>query len=57
MKGHSTTPCLPQSEMETTGALFDKRFDPIEAELRGRARAFLQAMLEHRFGRQQLAAV
>jgi putative transposase len=41
-----TTPCLPQSEIETTGQLFDNWFDPIEAGLRDRAREFLQAMLE-----------
>jgi putative transposase len=41
-----TTPCLPQSEIETTEPLFDGWFDPIEAGLRDRAREFLQAMLE-----------
>jgi putative transposase len=46
MTSHSTTPCLPQSEIETTGQLFDNWFDPIEAVLRDRAREFLQAMLE-----------
>jgi putative transposase len=46
MTSHITTPCLPQSEIETTGQLFDKWFDPIEAGLRDRAREFLQAMLE-----------
>src|SRR5216683_2959721 len=46
MTSHSTTPCLPQSEIETTGQLFDNWFDPIEAGLRDRAREFLQALLE-----------
>ena len=46
MTSHSTTPCLPQSEIETTERLFDNWFDPIEANLRDRARDFLQAMLE-----------
>jgi putative transposase len=41
-----TTPCLPQSENETSGQVFDNWFDPIEAGLRDRAREFLQAMLE-----------
>ena len=46
MTSHITTPCLPQSKIETTGQLFDNWFDPIEANLRDRAREFLQAMLE-----------
>ncbi|NOJ44619.1 IS256 family transposase, partial [Bradyrhizobium sp. WSM 1791] len=46
MTSHITTPCLPQSEIETTRQLFDNWFDPIEADLRDRARDFLQAMLE-----------
>jgi putative transposase len=46
MTSHSTTPCSPQSEIETAEHLFDNWFDPIEAGLRDRARAFLQAMLE-----------
>src|SRR5690242_18464191 len=46
MTSHITTPCLPQSEIETTGELFDNWFDPIEAGLRDRAREFLQAMFE-----------
>jgi len=46
MTSDSTTPCLPQSEIETTERLFDNWFDPIEANLRARARDFLQAMLE-----------
>jgi len=46
MTSDITTPCLPQSEIETTGQLFDNWFDPIEAGLRDRAREFLQAMLE-----------
>jgi transposase-like protein len=41
-----TTPCLPQSEIETTERLFDNWFDPIEARLRERTREFLQAMFE-----------
>jgi hypothetical protein len=40
MTSHSTTPCLPQSEIETTAQLFDN-FDRIEAGLRDRARAEL----------------
>src|SRR5437762_8525809 len=46
MTSPSTTPWLPQSEIETAGHLFDNWFDPIEAGLRDRAREFLQAMLE-----------
>lgn len=46
MTSPTTTPCLPQSEIGTTGQLFDNWFDPIEAGLRDRAREFLQAMLE-----------
>jgi putative transposase len=46
MTSDSTTPCLPQSGIETTERLFDNWFDPIEAGLRERAREFLQAMLE-----------
>jgi hypothetical protein len=46
MTNNSTIPCLPQSEIETAGHLFDNWFDPIEAGLRDRAREFLQAMLE-----------
>ena len=46
MTSHSTSPCLPHSEIETTGQLFDNQFDPIEAGLRDRVRALLQAMLE-----------
>jgi transposase-like protein len=46
MTSHSTTPCLPQSEIETAEQLFDNWFDPIETGLRDRAREFLQAMLE-----------
>jgi putative transposase len=46
MTSHSTTPCLPQSEIEPAGHLFDNWFDPVEAGLRDRAREFLQAMLE-----------
>jgi len=41
-----TAPCLPQPTIETTEQLFDNWFDPIEAELRDRARGFLQAMFE-----------
>ena len=46
MTNNSTTPCLPQSEIETAEHLFDNWFDPIEAGLRDRAREFLQAMFE-----------
>ena len=46
MTRDSTTPCQPQSEIETAEHLFDNWFDPIEAGLRDRAREFLQAMLE-----------
>jgi len=46
MTHHSTTPYLPQSEIETAEHLFGNWFDPIEAGLRDRARTFLQAMLE-----------
>jgi putative transposase len=41
-----TTPCLPQSGIETAAELFDNWFDPIEASLRERTREFLEAMLE-----------
>src|SRR6516225_675433 len=46
MTSHSTTPLLPQSEIEGSGQLFDTWFDPIEVSLRDRVRDFLQAMLE-----------
>jgi putative transposase len=46
MTSHNTTPCLPQSKIETAEHLFDNWFDPVEAGLRDRAREFLQAMLE-----------
>jgi putative transposase len=46
MTSNSTTPCLPQPEIETAEHLFDNWFDPIEAGLRDRAREFLQAMFE-----------
>ena len=46
MTSHITTSCLPQSDTETAGQLFDKWFDPIEAGLRAQAREFLQALLE-----------
>src|SRR3989440_2090127 len=46
MTNPSTTPWLPQSEIETAEHLFDNWFDPIEAGLRDRAREFLQAMFE-----------
>jgi putative transposase len=46
MTSHSTTPCLPQSGIETAEHLFDNWFDPVEAGLRDRAREFLRAMLE-----------
>jgi hypothetical protein len=46
MRSDSTTPWLPQSEIEAAEHLFDNWFDPIEAELRDRARKLLQAMLE-----------
>jgi transposase-like protein len=46
MTSHSTTPLLPQSEIESEEYLFDNWFDPIEAGLRDRTRDFLQAMFE-----------
>ena len=46
MTSHTTTPLLPQSEIETEEYLFDNWFDPIEAGLRDRTRDFLQAMFE-----------
>jgi putative transposase len=46
MTSNTTTPCLPQSEIETAEHLFDNWFDPIEAGLRDRARQLLQAMFE-----------
>ena len=46
MTSHSTTPLLPQSEIETEEYLFDNWFDPIETGLRDRTRDFLQAMFE-----------
>ncbi len=46
MTSISTTPLRPQSEIETAVRLFDDWFDPIEANLRDRAREFLQAMFE-----------
>jgi hypothetical protein len=38
MTSHITTSCLPQSEIETSGQLFDNQLDPIEAGLRDRVR-------------------
>jgi len=46
MTSHSTTPLLPQSEIETGGQLFDNQLDPIEAVLRDRVRELVEAMLE-----------
>jgi putative transposase len=46
MTSHTTTPLLPQSEIESKEYLFDNWFDPIEAGLRDRTRDFLQAMFE-----------
>jgi putative transposase len=46
MTSHNTTPCLPQSEIQSDGDFFDNWFDPIEAGLRDRTRDFLQAMFE-----------
>jgi hypothetical protein len=46
MTSHTTTPLLPQSEIESEECLFDNWFDPIEAGLRDRTRDFLQAMFE-----------
>ena len=46
MTSHTTTPLLPQSEIETEEYLFDNWFDPIETGLRDRTRDFLQAMFE-----------
>jgi transposase-like protein len=46
MTSHTTTPLLPQSEIETEEYLFDSWFDPIETGLRDRTRDFLQAMFE-----------
>jgi putative transposase len=46
MTSHSTTTDQPQCQTETASYLFDNWFDPIEANLRDRAREFLQAMLE-----------
>jgi hypothetical protein len=34
MTSHNTTPCLPQSKIETAEHLFDNWFDPVEAGLR-----------------------
>jgi hypothetical protein len=44
MTSNGTTPCLPQSEIETSGHLFDNWFDPIEAGLRDRARALMAGL-------------
>jgi putative transposase len=46
MTSHTTTPLLPQLEIESEEYLFDNWFDPIEAGLRDRTRDFLQAMFE-----------
>jgi putative transposase len=46
MTSHSTTPLLPQSEIETSGELIDNQLDPIEAVLRDRVRELVEAMLE-----------
>ena len=45
MTSNSTTPCLPQSETETAVHLFDNWFDPIETEVRARARQFIEELL------------
>jgi hypothetical protein len=50
MTSHTTSPLLPQSEIETEQYLFDNWFDPIEAGLRDRTRDFLQAMFEAELG-------
>jgi putative transposase len=55
MTSHSTTPCLPQSKIETAEHLFDNWFDPVEAGLRDRAREFLQAMLDKVLARSRYA--
>jgi putative transposase len=46
MTSLSTTTFLRHSETDATGHLIDNWFDPIEAELRDRAREFLEAMFE-----------
>jgi len=46
MRNHITTSCLPQSEIGTSGQLFDNQLDPIETGLRDRVRELLEAMLE-----------
>jgi putative transposase len=46
MTDHTTTPCLPQSGTGATTASFEHWFDPIEADLRDRVCAFLQALFE-----------
>src|ERR1700730_6430798 len=46
MTSNSTTPRLPQSEIETAEHLFDNWFDPVEAGLRDRVREFLELMFE-----------
>jgi hypothetical protein len=48
MMSHSTTPCLPQSEIETAKHLIDNWFDPIEATVRERIREFLHTGAPHR---------
>jgi transposase-like protein len=46
MTSHITTPFLPQSKTDRSEHVVDNWFDPIEAELRDRARELLQAMFE-----------
>ena len=65
MTSNSTTPCLPQSETETAVHLFDNWFDPIETEVRARARQFIEELLREeldsalarpRYARTQMAS-
>jgi hypothetical protein len=56
MTSNSTTPSLPQSEIETAEHLFDNWFDPIETGLRDRVREFLELMFEGELRRGAVAA-
>jgi putative transposase len=64
MTSHTTTPDSSQLEAETAPHLFDNWFDPIETEVRARAREFIEELIRGeldavlarpRYGRSQMA--
>src|SRR6266699_453913 len=46
MTSSTTTRVRPQLTAEAESHVFDNWFDPLEAEIRGRVREFLQTMIE-----------